>query len=63
MNEFKEYNRDSRYKLRQEVDHIKRTFATKDLRISGDVVYKALMVPDFSNKYDTSHFKNPPNNN
>jgi len=41
-----EYNRDSRYKLRLEVDHIKRTFASKDLKIGGDVVYKAMMVPD-----------------
>jgi len=45
--------------MREEVDHMKRTFASKDLRISGDVVYKALMVPDLD-AYQHETFK-PPN--
>jgi len=45
--------------MREEVDHIKRNFANKNLRISGDVVYKALMTPDME-AIDQINYK-PPN--
>jgi len=45
--------------MREEVDHMKRTFANKNIKINGDVVYKALMTPDMDTN-DNIVFK-PPN--
>eukprot|EP00341_Mesodinium_pulex_P016116 CAMPEP_0116948280 /NCGR_PEP_ID=MMETSP0467-20121206/38235_1 /TAXON_ID=283647 /ORGANISM="Mesodinium pulex, Strain SPMC105" /LENGTH=98 /DNA_ID=CAMNT_0004632715 /DNA_START=1430 /DNA_END=1726 /DNA_ORIENTATION=+ len=56
---FKEFVRDSRFQMREEVDHMKRTFANKSLKISGDVVFRALMTPDMDST-DNWVYK-PPN--
>lgn len=45
--------------MREEVDHMKRTFANKNIRINGDVVYRALMTPEMDTN-DLVTFK-PPN--
>lgn len=45
--------------MREEVDHMKRTFANKGIKINGDVVYKALMTPEMGTN-DLTTFK-PPN--
>jgi len=45
--------------MREEVDHMKRTFANKNIHINGYVVYRALMTPEMDTN-DLVTFK-PPN--
>jgi len=46
LDNFNEFLRDSRLQKREEVDHLKRTYANKNIRINGDVIQKALVTPD-----------------